>query len=537
MEDITQSDIWSGLSDQYEALKSKTLNDLFRDNPERADQYFLKLDDICLDYSKNHLDENVMNSLLGLADEVALQDQIAALFEGEEVNNTEQRAALHTALRDPGDANYPEIKETLARMSKLSSEVIEGKRTGYSGKPFNQIIHIGIGGSYLGPRMLDEALNASLKRKIPCDFLANIDANHVNAILEKTDPETTLVIVASKTFATLETLVNAKAVKEYFQQAVPAIDPGQHFVAVTANTELASDFGINPGNIFPCWDFVGGRYSLWSAMGLPISVSYGHKVFEELLAGAHRMDCHFRTASLDRNMPVILALLSLWYRNFFKAASHAVIPYDHYLRLLPAHLQQLIMESNGKSVKKDGSEVSLETSPVIWGGEGTNGQHAFHQLLHQGTGMITLDFILPLSGKHHRKAYQDQMVANCLAQAQALMLGRSAEAIVEKLISSGMGEETALALAKHQSSPGNRPSNMLLLDRLTAGSLGALVALYEHKVFCEAMLWQINPFDQWGVELGKSLGGKLYDQIQSGKPEAELDASTRHLLEIYRSVR
>lgn len=523
--DITESAIWLSLKENYRAISSRTLDDLFRENPQQGEKYFLKLDGISLDYSKNHIDDKILHDLLALAREAGLEDQIEALFEGKEVNNTEHRAAQHTALRDPGQINHPQISQTLHRMAALSSDVQQGKRTGSSGKAFTHILHLGIGGANLGPQMVDEALSGSLKRKIPCDYLANIDANQLNEILRRVDAETTLVIIASKTFSTLETLTNARAVRQHFEQSMGDKNLQKHFIAVTASSELAMEFGIEKENIFPIWDFVGGRYSLWSAVGISLSLSYGYGVFEELLGGAHSMDRHFRTASLESNMPVILALLSIWYRNFFGSESHAVIPYDHYLRLLPAHLQQLIMESNGKSVKRDGSPVTVNTCPVIWGGEGTNGQHAFHQWLHQGTRKVTVDFILPLSASHGRKEYQDWMVTNCLAQSRALMLGRTPDAI-----------DGELELANHRSSPGNQSSNTLLLDSVCANSLGALVALYEHKVFCEAVLWQINPFDQWGVELGKSLADEIYTCIQSGKVDTELDASTRNLLSVYQSV-
>lgn len=534
--------VWSRLEGHYLSSQLTPLKQTFINHPDRAKDFFLQLGKLSLDYSKNHINKDIIDTLISLAQSRDLQKNIKALFAGDNVNESEGRAALHMALRNPDIKTLKkpqltaDIKQTLARMKDFSEAVIAGKITGARGNRIEHLLHIGIGGSYLGPRMLDEALSASHKRQLSCDYLANIDGNQVETILNKVNPENTLVIVASKSFTTLETKLNADTVKEYFLKHMTEEEWQQHLLCVTASSDKAHDFGVKDDYLFPTWESIGGRYSLWSAMGLPLCLTYGYETFSQILEGASEMDQHFLEADLDQNMPVIMSLISIWYSHFFNTSSQAVVPYDHSLRLFPAHLQQLVMESNGKSVKQDGTPVSYSTSPVVWGGEGTNGQHAFHQLLHQGTEFIPVDFILPLSAGHDRKSYQDQMVANCLGQALALMNGLEKESIKTELIKAGMDETAAETQSKHQSCPGNRPSNVILLQDLSADALGMLVALYEHKVFCEAVMWQINPFDQWGVELGKNLGKEIVNTIQGDGATGDLDASTLHLLSLYQDL-
>ncbi|MDH5737720.1 MAG: glucose-6-phosphate isomerase [Gammaproteobacteria bacterium] len=541
--------LWARLEGLYLSCELKTLTQRFARDPQRTEKMSLRQGPLYLDYSKHHLDQAILNALRQLAHNQGFEQKRQALFSGEAINQSENRAALHMALRNPGLETLKgqpltdAIRETRQRIDRFATQFCRGEIKGFTGKPLHQVIHIGIGGSYLGPKMLHEALAAVHERKASCHYIANIDGNQLNQVLAAVNPETCLVIVASKSFSTLETHINARAVRDHFLTVMSEAQLKHHFVGVTANTAQALAFGISEERLFPLWDQIGGRYSVWSAVGLPLCLTYGPEVFAALLAGASDMDEHFRTAPAQNNMPLIMALLTVWYGHFFNAHSQAIVPYDHSLRLFPAHLQQLVMESNGKSVKQDGTPVSYSTSPVVWGAEGTNGQHAFHQLLHQGTQFIPVDFILPMNTGHQRQSHQDNMVANCLAQSLALMTGRQQADIRSELQAQGIDNETAELMASHRACPGNRPSTTLILDDLSAGTLGAMLALYEHRVFCEAILWQINPFDQWGVELGKTLSQSIHQQIINA-PEAkgvdtdqDQDASTRQLLALYREAR
>ncbi|MGB8720281.1 MAG: glucose-6-phosphate isomerase, partial [Desulfobacterales bacterium] len=495
--------------------------------------------DILLDYSKNRVCAETIDLLVDLARSVGLEQKIGEMFDGRAINFTENRAVLHTALRNragtpvrlDGEDVMPAVRAVLERMRAFSTAVRSGAWKGFSGACITDVVNIGIGGSDLGPLMVCEALGAYRHPELRLHFVSNVDGTHIAETLRRLRPETTLFIVASKSFTTQETLTNATTARSWFLDAVAdetAI--ARHFVAVSTNGPKVAAFGIDTANMFVVWDWVGGRYSLWSAIGLPIAVAVGMERFEELLAGAHAMDRHFRTAPPAANMPVILGLLGVWYVNFLGAASHVVAPYDQYLHRLPAYLQQLEMESNGKSVSGDGAPVGCATAPVIWGEPGTNGQHAFFQLLHQGTQLIPADFIVPVEshnpvGDHHRL-----LLANCLAQTEALMRGKTrAEARVE-LIAAGLSGEALEALLPHKVFPGNRPSNTLMVPRITPRTLGALIALYEHKVFVQGVVWGINSFDQWGVELGKQLARTIQAELAAPGPASGHDASTNGLI-------
>ncbi|MFT6010846.1 MAG: glucose-6-phosphate isomerase [Candidatus Azotimanducaceae bacterium] len=529
----TLPDCWPALQQHAKQMSTTSILDLFAKDPNRTQRMSLKAAGLTLDYSKNLVDEETLALFQQLLVESKLAPQIEAMFSGAAINQTEQRAALHTLLRAGGenipaalDVESMAVQRSLTAVRRISDEINSGSWTGFSGEVITHLLHIGIGGSYLGPRVIDAALAPYHNGKIHCDYVANVDGQHIDQVLARLNPATTLVIIVSKSFTTVETKVNAEAANAWLRATMPAEQLHRHAVAITSNIEAAQKMGIADENILPMWDWVGGRYSLWSAVSLPIAIKFGYEHFAALLNGARAMDEHFRSASWPHNMPMMLAAIGVFYHNFMDAASHAILPYDHSLRLLPAHLQQLDMESNGKSTSTSGESVTVQTGPIIWGGEGTNGQHAFHQLLHQGTRFTSIDFILPLRPHHTRRAHHDWLVANCLSQSQALMQGRPLQDIAG-------ADET---LKQQKVMPGNRPSNTLLMDQLTAESLGAIIALYEHKVFCQAQIWQINPFDQWGVELGKQLSESIFAAIDSGAA-ADLDPSTQHLLALYQAQR
>ena len=487
----------------------------------RATARSRRLGPIFVDYSKQALDDKVVDALAALADESNLARAIDEMFSGARINTTEDRPVLHTALRAPTGVCTDEVATERERFLALADAVRNGLRRGYTGKPFETVVVIGIGGSQLGPELVVDALRPPHAPEVR--FLANIDGDAAVRALAGLDPATTLVIVVSKSFTTLEARVNAETVRSWFLERTS--EPGvvdEHFLAVTANQAAAAQFGIPPDGCFAMWDWVGGRFSMWSAAGLPIAIALGRGGFEDLLAGAHLVDDHFRETPPKDNIPVMLALLAIWNTNFHGAATHAALPYDRRLRLLPGYLQQLEMESNGKSVRRDGDAVGTHTAPVVWGGEETNGQHAFHQLLHQGTRAFSADFIAIACPGHALDHHHDWLLANCLAQSKAMLEGRAADG----------------PLAEHRSVPGGHPSTTLLLDELSPRSLGALLAIYEHKVFCLGAIWQINAFDQWGVELGKELAGPIYDELASGEDRgARHDPSTAGLLTQVRRAR
>jgi len=539
---------WSALKLHAQSVKQKTIREYFQADPGRATKYSLEAAGLFLDYSKNRLDDQAREKLLALARASGVEARREAMFSGERINVTEGRSVLHTALRDMSSARLEvegndilgPIRAVRERTYAFSERVRSGAWRGYTGNPVTDVVNIGIGGSDLGPRMACEALRAFGHPRLQMHFVANIDGDALADVLAKVDAERTLFIVASKTFTTIETLTNARSARAWFlATGARESDIAQHFVAVSTNSEAVKAFGIDPLNMFPFWDWVGGRYSLWSSIGLPIMISIGPENFNELLDGAQAMDHHFRSAPLESNMPVMLGLIGVWYRNFFDACSMAVLPYSEHLQRLPAYLQQLDMESNGKSVTLQGTPVEHATGPIIWGEPGTNGQHAFFQLLHQGTQLVPIDFILPMRPTHGLAGHHDLLVANCLAQSSALMVGKGVDPMRQEPGATGDSAMAPDQLAAHRRFEGNRPSNTLLLEQLDPASLGALIALYEHKVFVQGVVWNVNSFDQWGVELGKTVATKIGAAIGSGERIGggeridELDSSTRRLLERY----
>jgi len=512
---VTALPAWQALEEHRAAMQGFSMREAFNADPQRFDNFSLSTCGLFLDYSKNLITTETRDLLVKLADEVKLSEAIKAMFDGEILNASEGRPALHTALRRPigdklkvGGTNImPEVHKVLGQITELVTRIHDGLWRGYTEKPITDVVNIGIGGSFLGPQLVSEALLPYSQKGVRCHYLANIDGSEFHELSAKLRAETTLFIVSSKSFGTLETLKNAQAARAwYLAQGGSEAELHRHFIAVSSNNAAAVAFGIREENIFPMWDWVGGRYSLWSAIGLPIALSIGTANFKELLSGAYTMDQHFLTAPFAENMPVILALLGVWYGNFWNAQSHAILPYDHYLRNITKHLQQLDMESNGKSVRQDGSPVTTNTGPVIWGGVGANGQHAYHQLLHQGTELIPADFIVPVVSYNPVADHHQWLFANCLSQSQALMLGKTRAEAEAELRHKGMPEAEVERLAPHKVIPGNRPSNTLVVERISPRRLGALVAMYEHKVFVQSVIWGINAFDQWGVELGKELG-------------------------------
>ncbi len=531
---------WQALQAHAKKVERLHLRDLFDADGDRFHKFSLKFEELLLDFSKNHLTEETLDLLLHLAAEARLGEWIERMFRGERINNTENRAVLHVALRNrantpievDGEDVMPKVNRVLERMRDFTEAVRGGRWTGCTGKAVTDVVNIGIGGSDLGPRMAAAALRPYWKEGMRAHFVANVDATDIMETLEGLDPETTLFVVASKTFTTRETMTNAHTARRWFLERIGG-DEGavsRHFVAVSTNGEAVRAFGIEADNMFEFWEWVGGRYSLWSAIGLPLALVVGMDRFEELLAGAHAMDRHFRTAEFRRNLPVILGLLGIWYRNFLGACNHAILPYDQSLRLLPAYLQQADMESNGKGVTRDGEPLGYPSGPIVWGQPGTNGQHAFFQLMHQGTELVPADFILPVVSHHPVGEHHRILAANCLAQTEALMKGRSEAEARAELEAAGMEKSAVEALLPHKVFPGNRPSNTLLLRKLTPYNLGALIALYEHRIFVESVIWNINAFDQWGVELGKQLATVIEAELAGEAPCSGHDASTNGLV-------
>jgi len=516
---------------------------LFDEDPRRASRFSLEDAGLYLDYSKNRIVAETLRLLHDLAHTARLEHAIGCMFAGERINTTEGRAVLHTALRNrgpeavivDGEDIMPSVRAVLARMRAFSEAVHGGEYRGMSGAPFTDIVNIGIGGSHLGPLMVTRALRPYQRRGLRVHFVSNVDPTDIAETLAVVEPYTTLFVIASKTFTTQETLYNAETARRWFiTRTRDAAAIGRHFVAVSTNITATAAFGIDREHVFEFWDWVGGRYSLWSAIGLPIVLSLGMEVFERLLEGAHRMDRHFRRAPLEANLPVVLGLLSLWYTDFFGAQSRAVIPYDQHLEYLPAYLQQLEMESNGKGVTRSGGALDYPSAPVVWGAPGTNGQHAFFQLLHQGTLLIPVDFLTALHGHYPPEEQHELLVANCIAQSQALMRGRSATEVRAEMGVRGIPEAEIERLVPHRVCPGNRPSNTLCYERLTPETLGALIALYEHKTFTEGVIFGIDSFDQWGVELGKTLASEVAAGLRGHIPAPDRDSSTRALIERYR---
>jgi glucose-6-phosphate isomerase len=520
---LDQSVTWKKLEALAAETSSDQISDYFKDDPSRFDNMSLRLGELFLDYSKNKISDEVLASLLQLAEHSPLYQRRAQMFSGDIINVTENRPVLHTALRNRSDKPVivngkdvmPDIHAGLKKLKSFTEQVRTGKWLGYTGKPIENIVNIGIGGSDLGPNMVCRALLNFQHPKIGFHFISNVDGKHIQKVLQRLNPETTLFIVSTKTFSTQETLLNAKSAKQWFLESSGSskADIGQHFVAVSTNKTAAIEFGIKPACVFEFWAWVGGRYSLWSSIGLPIALSIGYDRFIELLEGAHAMDRHFLETPLNQNMPVILALIGIWHINFLGAETQAIIPYDQAMNQFPAFLQQLDMESNGKSVDMAGNPVNYATGPIVWGQTGSNGQHAFFQLLHQGTRFVPIDFIASLRTDEETVDHHFALLTNMLAQANAFMSG-----------------DSKAGPKDHASCPGNRPSNILLLDELNPYNLGALIALYEHKIFVQGVVWDINSFDQWGVQLGKKLAAEISQDIE--RKSAEYDVSTQGLMEV-----
>ena len=548
MSKLTESQAWKALESHYRKVNREHMRDLFAKDTDRFQRFSVQFNDILLDYSKNRITAETMNLLVSLAKDARVEEWREAMFTGQRINFTEDRAVLHTALRnrsstpvfvqgEPGDV-MPGVRAVLGQMRQFTEAVRGGQHAGYTGKAITDIVNIGIGGSDLGPVMVCEALKPYGKPGLRMHFVSNVDGSHIAETLKRIDFETTLFIIASKTFTTQETMTNANSAKMAFLKV--AKDPAhiaKHFVAVSTAKDKVTAFGIDPTNMFEFWDWVGGRYSLWSAIGLPIALFIGMDQFEELLAGGFEMDQHFRAAPLEKNLPVILALLGVWYNNFFGAETCAILPYDQYLHRFAAYFQQGDMESNGKYITRDGARVDYQTGPIIWGEPGTNGQHAFYQLIHQGTKLIPADFLAPAQSQNPIGEHHPILLSNFFAQTEALMKGKTeAEAKAELDAQAARGDispEQAKVRLPHKVFEGNRPTNSIMFRKLTPRTLGSLLAMYEHKIFVQGVIWNINSFDQWGVELGKQLAGKILPELTGKAPAGGHDASTNGLIAWY----
>jgi glucose-6-phosphate isomerase len=540
---LTPSPSEQQLQAHFRELSDKSILELFNNHPSRFDQFSLKWNDFLIDFSKNLITEESLQLLLALANEKGVSSAIESMFSGEKINFTEDRAVLHTALRNQsgkavlvdGEDVMPSVLNELAKMKAFCGKVHSKEWLGYTGKPIKSIVNIGIGGSDLGPVMVTEALKPYWVEGINSYFVSNVDGTHIAETLKKVDPETTLFLIASKTFTTQETMTNAHTARTWLIKALGSdAAVANHFVALSTNAKAVTEFGINPDNMFVFWDWVGGRYSLWSAIGLSIALTIGYKNFEDLLVGAYEMDEHFRTTEFDKNIPVVLALIGVWYNNYFGYETEAILPYDQYMHRFAAYFQQGNMESNGKSVDKEGETISYQTGPIVWGEPGTNGQHAFYQLIHQGTKVIPCDFIAPAIshnpiGDHHAK-----LMSNFFAQTEALMKGKSAKEAENEMRAAGMDEATIKKLVPFKTFNGNRPTNSILVKKITPKSLGSLIAMYEHKIFVQGIIWNINSFDQWGVELGKQLANKILPELNNAEEIRNHDSSTNGLINAYK---
>jgi glucose-6-phosphate isomerase len=543
MTTLTKFPTWQKLCAHQQAVLPLHMRNLFTANPKRFEKFSLKFGDLLLDYSKHRITEETLPLLMQMAREAKIEESRDKMFAGEKINITENRAVLHTALRNrsntpvyvDGKDVMPDINAVLKQMRIFSGQVRSGKWLGYTGKRITDIVNIGIGGSDLGPVMVCDALKPYANPDLQVHFVSNIDGAHLMRALEKCNAETTLFIVASKTFTTQETMTNALSARTWFlESAKDEANVAKHFVALSTNAKAVADFGIDTANMFQFWDWVGGRYSLWSAIGLSIALYVGMDNFEALLEGGHEMDVHFKTAPLEQNMPVILALIGIWYNNFFHVDTHAILPYDQGMARFPAYLQQADMESNGKFICRDGSRVQYKTGPVIWGEAGTNGQHAFYQLIHQGTQIVPADFLMPVHSHYEIGkqgfAHHKILLANFLAQTQALMLGKTKEQARAELEKQGLSGEVLEKLLPHKVFEGNRPTTSIMFDKLTPNTLGKLIALYEHKIFVQGMMWDINSFDQWGVEYGKQIAQQILPQLTSDEVVSNYDSSTNGLI-------
>ena len=542
MKHLSELPAWRQLWPHYEEMKSVHMRDLFAQDPDRARRYWLEVGGLTLDYAKNRITDQTLNGLFELARESGLPEKMRAMFAGEKINNTENRAALHIALRNRADTPIyvdgenvmPKVNSVLRHMGRFAHAVRNGDWTGYTGQAITDIVNIGIGGSDQGPLMMCTALQTYGHPRLNMHFVSNVDGTQLRDVLEQVRPETTLFIIASKTFTTQETLTNAHTARDWFLRAGREEDIAKHFVAVSTNKEAVSAFGIDTANMFEFWNWVGGRYSLWSAIGLPIMIYLGEENFIAMLEGAHLMDQHFINAPFGQNMPVLLGMIGIWYINYFGGGSHVIAPYDQHLHYLPRFIQQLDMESNGKQTACDGTPVGTDTGPIIWGETGINGQHAFFQLLHQGTHITPIDLIASLEKRSNLPGHHEILLSNVFAQAEAFMRGKTAEEVRAELQAQGMDGEKIEKLVPHKTFSGNRPTNILLLDKIDPRNMGSLIALYEHKVFVQGVVWGINSFDQWGVELGKQLAQTILAELTGEIPPQPHDASTERLIRLYR---
>lgn len=541
----TTTKSWKNLHEHFKEIENTHLKQLFEENKERFDDFHITFEDILFDYSKNIINPKTIKLLTELAKEAGLKEAIEAMFTGEFINKTENRAVLHTALRDCGDNPIyvenedvkPDILKVQAQMKSFTEKVISGEWKGFSGKKITDVVNIGIGGSDLGPVMVTESLK-HYKTRLKVHFVSNVDATHIVETLNDLNPETTLFIIASKTFTTQETMTNAFSAKDWFLNSdAESKDVAKHFVALSTNEKGVTDFGIDKENMFSFWDWVGGRYSLWSAIGLSISLSIGYDNFESLLKGAYKADLHFRNSKFDKNIPVLMALLGIWYNNFFKAETHALLPYEQYLHRFPAYLQQGDMESNGKSIDRNGKKVNYQTGSIIWGEAGTNGQHAFYQLIHQGTKMIPADFLAGANTLNPLNDHHLKLVANFFAQTEALAFGKTEKQVANELKESGLNDNEINFLKPFKVFKGNNPTNSFLYKILTPETLGSLIAFYEHKIFVQGVIWNVFSFDQWGVELGKQLAKNILPELKNQEKVNAHDSSTNGLINAFKKLR
>ena len=542
----TKTQSWKNLVDHFKEMKSVHMKDLFADDPDRFNKYSIRFNGILVDYSKNIITEDTLKLLLKLTDDVGLRDALNKMFNGESINETEDRAVLHTALRNRintpvcvNDKNVmPEVNAVLSKMKDFSDKIISGEWKGFTDKKITDIVNIGIGGSDLGPVMVTECLRPYAKEGLEVHFVSNVDGTHITETLKQLNPETTLFLIASKTFTTQETMTNAFAAREWFLKcAKDHAYVAKHFVALSTNIEKVEEFGIDKDNMFVFWDWVGGRYSLWSAIGLSIACYIGYENYAELLQGAFEMDSHFRETPFERNIPVILALIGIWYNNFFGAQTEVILPYDQYMHRFAAYFQQGNMESNGKSVDRSGSRVDYQTGPIIWGEPGTNGQHAFYQLIHQGTKIIPADFLAPAISHNRIGEHHNILLSNFFAQTEALLNGKTKEEAIEELKRDGRSDEEIRKLYPHKVFEGNRPTNSILFSKLTPRALGSLIVMYEHKIFVQGVIWNIFSFDQWGVELGKQLAKRILPELEDDKQVDSHDSSTNGLINTFKEMR
>ncbi|SCW69345.1 glucose-6-phosphate isomerase [Mucilaginibacter sp. NFR10] len=543
--DFTTTQAYKYLTDHYIDIVSKDLKEMFNADDQRFNKFSIQFEDILLDYSKNRIDDETIALLIQLAKECSLKEAIDAMYSGEKINVTEGRPVLHIALRNrsntpiyvDGKDVMPDVNKVLDQMKSFSEAIISGEWKGYTGKAITDVVNIGIGGSDLGPVMVTEALKA-YKNHLNLHFVSNVDGTHIVETLKAVNPETTLFLVASKTFTTQETMGNAHSARDWFlASGATEADVAKHFAALSTNAAAVEKFGIDTKNMFEFWDWVGGRYSLWSAIGLSIALSIGFENFADLLAGAHATDNHFKTAEFDQNIPVIMGLIGIWYNNFFEAETNVILPYDQYLHRFSAYFQQGDMESNGKHVDRNGKDVDYSTGPIIWGEPGTNGQHAFYQLIHQGTKLIPADFIAPAQSHNPLGEHHNMLLSNFFAQTEALMNGKTEEVVIEELKAAGKSDEEIAKIAPFKVFEGNRPTNSFLIKKITPYTLGALIAMYEHKIFTQGIIWNIYSFDQWGVELGKQLAGKILPELKDNAEINSHDSSTNGLINQYKAWR